>query len=167
MLDRLSPQEFGRSMQQLLACTFQLAGFVVSENAVGVPDIVARLPDGGVGPVGAVAIEVKTSESGEIQLSKRELDAIRMNGELPVVAALSFPDVSPSWALVHANDVSPRKWDVRRLLAKPQVDVGFDVTDRFHDVVGDVDVASLAVGKELDSWLANQRERCLRMRRSR
>lgn len=70
---RLSPQEFGRVMQQVLACGFEAAGFHVVENAVGVPDFTATSPMTD-GHCETIAVEVKTSDKTKISLTQRELD---------------------------------------------------------------------------------------------
>jgi hypothetical protein len=157
---KLTAQEFGRAMQQLLACAFEAAGFDVVENAVGVPDFTAT-PPRPAGNVGQIAVEVKTSDKPEISLTRRDLHGIRTLGQTGMLAVLVFPDLSPRWALVPANSVSARTWKMRHLLAMEQVDVGFDVNDIFYEIGASLDTTSVVGGPELGNWIKVERHKFL------
>lgn len=147
--DALSPQEFGRAMQRVLACVFQAQGFLVVQNAVGVPDFTATGKDAGR----ALAVEVKTCEGSRVSLTQRDLDGVRVSGQTGVLAVLVFPDRTPRWLLISADTLSARAWLMRHLAAKPQVDVGFGVSDVFYRVVGSLQPEWVRGGPELEQWL--------------
>lgn len=162
LYNNLSAQDFGRLMQGFLACVFEHAGFQVTENAVGVPDFTASPIATPAIDSGTIAVEVKTSDRREVTLSERELTATKMAGQLSILAALDYPSRTPKWALVSAHHLSPGKWPMRRLLAKPQVDVGFGLQDSFHLIVGGLDASSVRGGPALDEWTASKRREFLR-----
>jgi len=151
---KLSPQEFGRVMQQVLACAFQAAGFQVIENTIGVPDFTATSPTS-VGQT--IDVEVKTSDKSKIPLTQRDLDGIRNPAHIGVLAVLMFPVKNPGWLLIPADSISPRSWEIRHLKMKPQVNVGFGVDDMFHRIVAELEATSVARGSELDGWIKAQR----------
>lgn len=153
---RLSPQEFGRVMQQVLACGFEAAGFHVVENAVGVPDFTATSPMTD-GHCETIAVEVKTSDKTKISLTQRELDGIRTPGRTGVLAVLIFPAMNPGWLLIPADSVSPRSWEIRHLGMKQRVDVGFDVDDMFHRITAELETPLAPGGSELEGWIKAQR----------
>jgi hypothetical protein len=152
----LSPQEFGRVMQQVLACGFEAAGFHVVENAVGVPDFTATSPMTD-GLCETIAVEVKTSDKSKISLTQRDLDGIRTPGQTGVLAVLVFPAMNPGWLLIPAASVSPRLWDIRHLGMKHRVDVGFDVDDMFHRITAGLETHLAPGGSELEGWIKTQR----------
>lgn len=157
----LTAQDFGRLMQSFLASVFEAAGFRVVENAVGVPDFTASVVDQVTTVTGTIAVEVKTSDSREITLSERDLAAIKTAGQVSVLAALAFPDRTPKWALVSADDLAPGRWPIRRLLGKRQVDVGFDLHHLFYRLLAGVDASTVAGGPVLDEWAAARRREFL------
>jgi hypothetical protein len=152
LYQRLSPQEFGRVMQQVLACEFATAGFHVVENPVGVPDFTATrtMVDGNQK---IIAVEVKTSDKPKIALTQRDLDGIRSAGQTGVLAVLSFPAMNPGWLLIPAESISPRSWEIRHLRMKQQVDVGFDVDDIFHRITAALEPQLAPRGTELVGWI--------------
>ena len=152
----LSPQEFGRVMQQVLACSFEAAGFHVIENAIGVPDFTATSPAIG-GQNHTIAVEVKTTDKSKIVLTQRDLDGILNPGQIGVLAVLVFPAMNPGWLLIRADSVSARSWEIRHLTMKPQVDVGFDVNTMFQRITGGLEVRLVSGGRELDGWIRSQR----------
>ena len=152
----LSPQEFGRVMQQILACGFEAAGFHVVENAVGVPDFTAASPMSD-GHCETIAVEVKTSDKPKIPLTQRDLDGIRTPGQTGVLAVLMFPSMNPGWLLIPSDSVTPRSWEIRRLGMKPRVDVGFDVDDMFHRITAGLEASLVTGGSELEGWIKAQR----------
>lgn len=156
LYNSLSPQEFGRVMQQLLACSFEAAGFHVIENAIGVPDFTATSPTID-GQSHTIAVEVKTTDKSKIVLTKRDLDGILNPGQTGVLAVLVFPARNPGWLLIQAESVSARSWELRRLTMKPHVDVGFDVNGRFQQITGGLEVGLVSGGPELDRWIKLQR----------
>ena len=153
---KLSPQEFGRVMQQFLACSFEAAAFDVVENAVGVPDFTATSPliDG---VFQTIAVEVKTTDKSKIPLRQRDLDGIGNPGQVGVLAVLIFPAISPGWLLIQADSISARAWELRHLKMKPRVDVGFDVDVMFHRVVGGLETQMVPGGSDLEGWIKTQR----------
>jgi hypothetical protein len=153
---RLSPQEFGRVMQQALACAFEAAGFRVVENAIGVPDFTATSPMTS-GESQTLAVEVKTSDKSKIVLTKRGLDGIRTPGQSGVLAVLDFPALNPRWLLIPETSVTARSWEIRHLRMKPQVDVGFDVDEMFHRIMGCLEAGMAPGGPDLDGWIKAQR----------
>jgi hypothetical protein len=152
----LSPQEFGRVMQQLLACSFEAAGFSVVENAVGVPDFTATFPliDG---QRQTIAVEVKTTDKSKIPLTQRDLDGIGNPGQIGILAVLIFPAINPGWLMIRADSISARAWEIRHLKMRPQVDIGFDVDDQFHRIVTGLEAQSVPRGSDLDGWIKAQR----------
>ena len=158
----LSPQEFGRVMQQVLACGFEATGFHVVENAVGVPDFTAisSITDG---KCQTIAVEVKTSDKSRISLTQRDLEGIRTPGQTGVLAVLMFPAMNPGWLLIPAESISPRSWEIRHLGMKPQVDVGFDVNTMFHRVIAALETHLVPGGSELEGWIKAQRHAFLAM----
>lgn len=152
----LSPQEFGRVMQQVLACSFEAAGFHVIENTVGVPDFTATSPMMN-GQSHTIAVEVKTTDKSKIVLTQRDLDGILNPGQTGLLAVLVFPAMNPGWLLIPAESVSSRSWELRHLAMQPQVDVGFDLNMMFQRITGSLDVAYVSTGAELDGWIKSQR----------
>ncbi len=152
----LSPQEFGRVMQQVLACSFEAAGFHVIENAIGVPDFTATSPriDG---ESHTISVEVKTTDKSRIVLTQRDLDGILNPGQTGVLAVLVFPAMNPGWLLIQAESVSARSWELRHLAIKPQVDVGFDVNTMFQRITCVLEVRLVTGGPELEGWIKSQR----------
>ena len=153
---KLSPQEFGRVMQQVLACVFEAADFRVIENTVGVPDFTATPPKSD-GHSETIAVEVKTSDKPKIPLTQRDLDGIRNPEQTGVLAILKFPVTNPGWLLIPADSVSPRSWEIRHLKMKPQVNVGFDVDDMFHRITEGLEVSQVIGGSKLEHWIKAQR----------
>lgn len=151
----LSPQEFGRVMQQVLACAFEAAGFHVIENAVGVPDFTATPPMNS--GRATIAVEVKTSDKSKIPLTQRDLDGIRNPNQTGVLAVLKFPSMNPGWLLIPSDSISPRSWEIRHLGMKPRVDVGFDVDDVFHQIAAGLEASLVTGGSDLDGWIKAQR----------
>ncbi|MGH9089899.1 MAG: hypothetical protein ACRDZR_00735 [Acidimicrobiales bacterium] len=153
---QLSPQEFGRVMQQVLACSFEVAAFDVVENAVGVPDFTATSPliDGACQ---TIAVEVKTTDKSKIPLKQRDLDGIRNPGQIGVLAVLIFPAKNPGWLLIQADSISARAWELRHLKMKPQVDVGFDADAMLHRVVAGLETQLVPGGSDLEGWIKAQR----------
>src|SRR5579859_179529 len=131
--DQYGPQGFGRVCQTLLALTFKSAGFKVTKNPIGVPDILARRESRGSG----FALEVKTSEEKHIVLPERELNGLTASGLTPALAVLSFPDIDPRWYMVDIVGLAPGAHDVTHLARRPLVDVGFDVNGSFRAVLGE------------------------------
>jgi len=156
-LSTLGPQTFGRYMQRLLAYSFESAGFRVNQNAVGVPDFIAQLV--GEDSFQSIAVEAKTSLTGKVTIDERDLDGVRGAAATPVVAVLVFPSPTPSWLFVNANDLVPRVWEVRRLAAREQVQLGFDVQDVFLTLLGGLDSRVLDGSMFLNSWLEESRRR--------
>lgn len=131
--DQYGPQGFGRICQTLLALTFKSAGFKVTKNPVGVPDILSHRGVGG----GGFALEVKTSEEKHVVLPERELRGLTASGLTPTLAVLSFPDFDPRWYLIGIAGLAAGSYDVTRLARRPPVDVGFDVNSAFRAVLGE------------------------------
>jgi hypothetical protein len=152
----LSPQEFGRVMQQMLACGFEAANFHVIENAVGVPDFTATSPmiDGNCQ---TIAVEVKTTDKSKVALTQRDLNGILNPGQIGVLAVLVFPAKNPGWLLIPANSISARSWEIRHLMMKPKVDVGFDVDEMLHRVTAGLETNMATGGSELEGWIKSQR----------
>jgi hypothetical protein len=153
---RLSPHEFGRVMQQVLACSFEASGFRVVENAIGVPDFTATSPPWS-GDVQVIAVEVKTTDKAKLNVTQRDLDGISTAGQTGVLAVLMFPSKDPGWLLISANDLSPRSWALRYLRMKSRVDVGCDVNGMLHDIVAGLDTGTAPGGPELESWIRGER----------
>ncbi len=143
-------------MQQVLACSFEAAGFHVVENAVGVPDFTATSPvvDG---HCQTIAVEVKTSDKSKISLTQRDLDGILTPGQTGVLAVLMFPAMNPGWLLIAANSIAARSWEIRHLGMKQQVDIGFDVDDMFHRITAELETSLAPGGSELEGWIKAQR----------
>lgn len=153
---RLSPQDFGRAMQQLLACAFEAAGFRVIENAVGVPDFTASRETAN-GVFQTFAFEVKTSDTARIVLTERDLDGIRIPGHTGVLAVLVFPARNPRWLLISEDALTARSWETRHLAQMQQVDVGFDLDEIFQRVIGSLDATLAPSGPPLKDWINSQR----------
>jgi hypothetical protein len=149
-------------MQQVLACGFEAADFHVVENAVGVPDFTATSPmiDG---DCQTFAVEVKTTDKAKIAPTQRDLDGIRTPGQIGVLAVLMFPSMNPGWLLIPANSISTRSWEIRHLMMKRKVDVGFDVDDMFHRVVAGFETNLATGGSDLEGWIKAQRHAFLAM----
>ena len=143
-------------MQQMLACSFEAAGFHVIENAVGVPDFTATSPIV-EGRCETIAVEVKTSDKSKISLTQRDLDGIGTPGQTGILAVLMFPSMNPGWLLIPADSVSPRSWEIRHLGMKEQVGVGFDVDGMFHRVIAGLESGLAPRGQELEGWTKAQR----------
>lgn len=143
-------------MQQVLACSFEAAGFRVVENTVGVPDFTATssITDGNDQ---TIAVEVKTSDKSKISLTQRDLDGIRTPGQTGVLAVLMFPAMNPRWLLNSADSISPGSWEIRHLGMKPQVNVGFDVDNMFHRATAGLETHLVPGGSELEGWIKTQR----------
>jgi len=156
LYNTLSPQEFGRVMQQVLACSFEAAGCHVIENAIGVPDFTATSPTMD-GQSHTIAVEVKTTDKSKIVLTQRDLDGILNPGQTGVLAVLVFPAMHPGWLLIQAESVSARSWELRHLAMKPQVDVGFDVNSMFQRITGGLEIGLVSGGPALDGWIKSQR----------
>jgi hypothetical protein len=156
LYNSLSPQEFGRVMQQLLACTFAATKFRVIENTIGVPDFTATTTlVGGISET--FAVEVKTTDKSKLSLTQRDLDGILTPGQTGILAVLMFPAITPRWLLISAGGVSSRSWEIRHLKGMPNIDVGFDVDTLFQQVVANLDTASISKGQELEGWIKGQR----------
>jgi Holliday junction resolvase len=152
----LTPQEFGRVLQQLLACEFEAAGFHVVENAVGVPDFTASPPI--IAPdCQTIAVEVKTTDRSMVSLTQRDLDGVLAPGQLGVVAVLVFPARHPGWLLVSADDLCARSWKIRHLMMKPKAEVGFDVDEVFHQLMAGLETDVVTSGPGLEAWTRSQR----------
>jgi hypothetical protein len=123
-------QQFGQIMQTLLAISFRNAGFEVIKNSVGVPDLQAFHRSDSEG----FAIEAKTGKRS-ISLSKRDLDGVRSTGRIPVVAAFFITDPKSRWWLVDARALRVATYRRYEIEAKPKVNVGFDLTDRFSRIL--------------------------------
>lgn len=154
--DLLTPQSFGRAMQQVLAFMFVLAGFEVVENAVGVPDFTAS------GTVktsfsGALAIEVKTSDTQRIVVSKRDLAGVSAAGYVGVLAVLEYPSLDPEWHLIKADSLVARVWEVRYLKRQVMANPGFDVNSQFRRYVSQLHPEVLGEGVEFDAWMKEEK----------
>lgn len=143
-------------MQQMLACSFEAAGFHVIENAVGVPDFTATSPIV-EGRCETIAVEVKTTDKSKISLTQRDLDGIRTPGQTGTLAVLMFPSMNPGWLLIPADSISPRSWEIRHLGMKEQVNVGFDVDDIFHRAIAGLETGFAPGGSELEGWIKAER----------
>ena len=143
-------------MQQVLACSFEAAGFHVVENAIGVPDFTATASSTD-GNGQTIAVEVKTSDKSKISLTQRDLDGIRTPGQIGVLAVLMFPAMNPRWLLISADSISPGSWEIRHLGMKPQVNVGFEVDNMFHRATSGLEANLVPGGSELESWIKAQR----------
>ncbi len=156
--DAVTPQEFGRTVQKLLAFSFEALGYSVTENPVGVPDLqVESSADGS-----CLAIEVKTGNP--ITISRRDLDGVQGHGQQGVLAALMFPDSHPRWCLVDATTLSPGRIEVRRLARAPQVDTALDVQATFLSLVAAIPTEVLLDRKALGDWADVQRRQGWRSR---
>jgi hypothetical protein len=149
-------------MQQFLACGFEAADFHVVENTVGVPDFIATSPMV-EGDCQTFAVEVKTTDKSKVVPTQRDLDGIRTSGQIGVFAVLMFPSMSPGWILIPANSISARSWEIRHLMMKQKVDVGFDVDDMFHRVVAGLETNVATGGPDLEGWIKAQRHTFLAM----
>lgn len=143
-------------MQQVLACAFEAATFHVIENAVGVPDFTATSPliDG---DCKTIAVEVKTTDKSKVVLTQRDLDGILNPGQVGVLAVLVFPAMNPGWLLISANDITAHSWEMRHLMMKEKVDVGFDVDEMFRRVTAGLETHLATGGPELEGWIKSQR----------
>lgn len=150
--DKHLAQGFGRVCQTLLGLSFKAAGFEVTPNRIGVPDILARRP----GIAGGFAVEVKTSEERRIVLQARELEGLVNSGLTPTLAALCFPDPNPQWYLVDSRGLSAGTFDIDRLALRPSVDVGFDVNMTFRTILGERIDTIMENVEELDSLLKDE-----------
>lgn len=150
--DRHGAQGFGRVCQTLLAISFKSAGFEVTKNPVGVPDILARR----AGPSGGFAIEAKTSEERRVTLQERELKGLVDSGLVPALAILSFPEPDPLWYLIDATKVAPGNYEVIHLARRPRVDVGFEVNSVFRTVLAERADSAMENLEELDSLLRGE-----------
>jgi hypothetical protein len=162
----LTPQEFGRVMQQILACCFEAADYHLVENAVGVPDFVATSQGTEISCV-TFAVEVKTTDKPKISITQRDLDGIRTPGVSGVLAVLIFPSRNPRWMLLSEDDIAPGALEIRSLERKVPVDVGFDLSSVFRQAASQIEAVSAPGGSDLELWIKRQRHKFLLLMRKR
>src|SRR3989442_15089944 len=90
----LSWSEFGKVCQCLLAIAFKSVGYSVSHfQFVGRPDFVAeRLTDN-------FSVEAKSSLGRSVVIKREDISGIRGLGHVPVLAILTYPDLSTRWLI--------------------------------------------------------------------
>ena len=141
---RYGPQAFGQVMQRILAAAFECAGYMVTPNAVGVPDFTATRPSKDIG----FSAEVKTTAGGKVSLSQRDLDGVLNSGHTPVIALLDYPSSDPQWVFLDARCIKPGTFEVFRLCRKPKVVVDFDANLLFRALLARCSDAAME-GKEV------------------
>ncbi|MHB1501973.1 MAG: hypothetical protein ACYCYK_12570 [Candidatus Dormibacteria bacterium] len=132
LYDDVLPQPRGQIIQSLLGFTLEAAGYDVTPNYVGVPDLRATQWEIGAG----FAIECKTGSP--VVLSARDLKGIRECHEVGVLASFVYPSVRPHWWMTDATRLRARPWEWWELGRLPVIDLGFDVDETFVTVVNDV-----------------------------
>jgi Holliday junction resolvase len=97
--------KFGRLIQVLLGFAFLGAGYnVPTMQLTGRPDIIAS------NNLSSYAIEVKTSLTPNIPLKNEDLVGVTGSSSIPVIAALTFPDVPVRWLIVDARKLAPKSY---------------------------------------------------------
>lgn len=149
--ERHGSQVFGQQMQRLLAHTFRRAGYVVTSNAVGVPDFIAFK---GSPPVG-YSVEVKTGAT--LLISERELEGVRSSAHTALVAALLFPDSDPRWLFLDGRSLTAGVHPAYRLEGRPAVTLDFEANDLFMRTLAQLFDSTLEGSRALELAIASDR----------
>ena len=126
----LSWSEFGKVCQCLLAIAFKSVGYSVSHfQFVGRPDFVAeRLTDN-------FSVEAKSSLGRSVVIKREDISGIRGLGHVPVLAILTYPDLSTRWLIVEATKLSARTYAKTELAAFSRQPIDGEISGAFCSVL--------------------------------
>lgn len=146
LYEDVPPQSRGQIIQSLLGFTLETAGYDVTPNYVGVPDLRATHRDTGAG----FAVECKTGSP--VVLSERDLKGIRECHEVGVLATFVYPAVPPHWLMTNASRLRARPWEWWELERLPVIDLGFKVDETFVTVVNQVPLEVVVDRSKVIEW---------------
>jgi hypothetical protein len=127
---RLTPTDFGRLAQVLLALSFQEVGFSINHfQQVGRPDFLAEKGSQ------EYAVEVKAPVGSTVLLKEEDLLGVNNLGAVPMVAVLTYPDIDAQWLLLPSNSVSPHVYQKTMLKKYNMTTLSREVNESFLSVL--------------------------------
>ena len=126
----LTSTEFGKVCQCLLAISFKKIGYSVSHfQFVGRPDFVVESASENL------AVEAKSSLARSIVIKKEDISGIVGLGHTPVVAVLTYPELSTRWLIIESTELSPRTYPKSELAAISDRKMEIEVSGAFQTIL--------------------------------
>jgi hypothetical protein len=127
---RLTPTEFGRLAQVILALSFQGIGFSINHfQQVGRPDFLAERR------TQMYAVEVKAPGGNEVILKKEDLMGVENLGHQPILAVLTFPELDAQWLVLPSGGISPHAYQKTSLKKYNMSELSQEVNESFLNVL--------------------------------
>ncbi len=122
--------EFGKVCQCLLAIAFKSLGYSVSHfQFIGRPDFVAEKPPSNL------SVEAKSSLGRSVVIKRQDILGIEGLGHTPVVAVLTYPDLTTRWLIVETCELSARTYSKTELTAFSRQTVEQEVSEAFSSII--------------------------------
>ena len=127
---KLTPTEFGRLAQVLLALSFQEIGFSINHfQQVGRHDILA------VRGTQEYAVEVKAPTRDEVMIKKEDLMCVENLRHIPILAVFTYPELDAQWVVLPSRGIQPRSYQKASLKKYRMPELSAELNESFLKVV--------------------------------